>query len=105
MAGPRGTGSSKDIAKAACLSDRLEHLRSPQAGVSFWHNCVIQVAWPSDGIPIQRRHSRQSHVRETYPQPRSGCVFLKLRKAWILVHQSAKPSTSNTTSLSGVSET
>jgi len=38
-------------------------------------------------------------------QPRSGCVSLKLCKAWIFVHQSPKPSTLKTTSLSGVSET
>src|ERR1700730_14085673 len=31
--------------------------------------------------------------RQTYRQPRSGCVSLKLRTPWIFVHQSAKPST------------
>ncbi len=38
-------------------------------------------------------------------QPRFGCVSLKLGKAWIFVHQSAKPGTLKTASLSGVSET
>src|SRR5260221_13658489 len=59
MAWPRGTGSSKAIAKAACLSDRLEHLRSPQAGVSFWHNRVSGPEHANDGSPTQVRHHRR----------------------------------------------
>ena len=38
-------------------------------------------------------------------QPRLGWVSLKLGKAWIFVHQSAKPGTLKSASLSGVSET
>jgi xanthine dehydrogenase YagR molybdenum-binding subunit len=38
-------------------------------------------------------------------QPRLGWVSLKLGKAWIFVHQSAKPGTLKSGSLSGVSET
>ena len=64
------------------------------------------------GLPItfdkgmSRRPSlRRAGAEARSRQPRLGWVSLKLGRAWILAHQSAKPGTLKSASLSGVSET